>query len=145
MAERADGSLDEGLRYRPKSIVLVYLIEHHPAALEYDWQTRFRTSITQLRDVGWKRAWWWTSEILRDQYSHTASALRGDARIPHPAEEAAIGHLEGWINAQLAKGSQAVQITRPWAAKPPQTSGPKYDPSGKKRRRALLDKLRVAT
>lgn len=129
----------EGVEYRPKSIVLIYLIEHHPGALEYDWQTRFRHSIDQLREVGWRKAWWWTSEILRDPYSHTHSALRGDLRVPHPAEEAAIGLLEGWANAQRKEGSAAQHLARPWAAK---QKAVEYDAEGKERRRAVLEGLR---
>ena len=41
-----------------------------------------------LREWGWNKFWAVTQELLRDPYSHTVSAMRGDKYVPDPAEVA---------------------------------------------------------
>ena len=86
-------------------------------------------------------AWRLTSEILRDPFSHTVSALRGDKFVPHPAQVATLNVFEAWVNSNRAKGKIPVRLERPWEGKPPRYGAKPATPAddaGRARRRAIL-------
>lgn len=75
-------------------------------------------SLRDLPAIGWEEAWWLTSELLRDPWSHVSSALRGDTRVPSAVEEAILSLFEAWVNAKRGKNQTRYTAPRPWEGAP---------------------------
>lgn len=108
--------MDGVLEPRPKSSDLLVLIEHHTAALEYDFRTRFGLPVSALFNGGvtWREGWNLAQELLMDMSSHVYASVAGWRYAPPDVERMGLELFEAWMNTQRRKGSVPIVLKRPW-------------------------------
>jgi hypothetical protein len=110
--------------------------------VRFDWRSRLNLGIEEFwaGRISWNEAWDYVSELMRDQSSHTFSAIQGDKYVPSSAERAAYAVHERWLS---AKAGKSIRVIRPWAGKKPTyrktPNGLASDAASVERRKKLAD------
>lgn len=94
------------------------MIEEHPAALTYDWRTRFGLPLASILDsrLSWHEAWLLLGQLLSDPTSHTFAAVAG-WRYPWSHEAKVLADLYDLTqaaNTEKKKRSRIKPYPRPW-------------------------------